>query len=429
MAPCKRQLKATRHLICGSCSNWVDFVKSGCEKSWAEVQADSFSFECRGCTKMKELEVELEELRLLVVAMVGREQGGCASSSGGGTVDDKVGKDTRDARESSPQPGRKLRGGKVTGRRETGRKETGKKGTGGKTTGAKERGVGETGGKEKGMGETGGKEKGVGETGGKEKGVGETGGKTTGVKEREVGETGGKATGVKEREVGETRAKEWEVGETGAKETGGKGSGQNVMEGIERKSYSAAVIKGVRKRARVFVGDSIVRKTDRVLNKGDDVVVCLPGAKIEAITQRVKNIVGSGKGGSVLVHVGTNNVEREGTTAIVRKYRQLVRTLKQTRVEQVILSGILPVMGRRGHKYRNCRGMAINMLVQKLCMEEEVGFVDLWGSFVGRADMYMKDGLHLSGKGAAVFADKLSAAVDSDLGTMTNIFGSKHSLN
>ena len=69
------------------------------------------------------------------------------------------------------------------------------------------------------------------------------------------------------------------------------------------------------------------------------------------------------------------------------------------------------------------------MLVQKLCREEEVGFVNLWGSFVGRADMYMKDGLHLSGKGAAVFADKLSAAVDSDLGTMTNIFGSKHSLN
>ena len=192
MAPCKRQLKATSHLICGSCSNWVDLVKSGCEKSWAEVQAHSFSFECRGCTKMKELEVELEELRLLVVAMVGREQGGCASSSGGGTVDDKVGKDTRDARESSPQPGRKLRGGKVTGRRETGRKETGRKGTGGKTTGAKERGVGETGGKEKGVGETGGKEKGV-------------------------GETGGKTTGVKEREVGETRAKEWEVGETGGK--------------------------------------------------------------------------------------------------------------------------------------------------------------------------------------------------------------------
>ena len=30
------------------------------------------------------------------------------------------------------------------------------------------------------------------------------------------------------------------------------------------------------------------------------------------------------------------------------------------------------------------------MLVEKLCREEEVGFVDLWGSFVGKADMYTK---------------------------------------
>ena len=37
-----------------------------------------------------------------------------------------------------------------------------------------------------------------------------------------------------------------------------KAAGQNVMEGIHRKSYSEAVIEGVRKRARVFVGDSIV---------------------------------------------------------------------------------------------------------------------------------------------------------------------------
>ena len=174
---------------------------------------------------------------------------------------------------------------------------------------------------------------------------------------------------------------------------------------------------------------SIVRKTDRVLNKGDDVVVCLPRAKIKTITERVENIVGSGKGGSVLVHVGTNNIEREGTTAIVRKYRNLVRPLKQTQAEQVILSGILPVIGRRGHRYRNCWGMAINMLVEKLCREEEVSFVDLWGSFFGRADMYMKDGLHLSGKGAAVFVDGLSAAVDSGMGSISNIFGSKHYLN
>ena len=88
----------------------------------------------------------------------------------------------------------------------------------------------------------------------------------------------------------------------------------------------------------MFVGDSIVRKTDRVLNKG--AMVCFPGAKIE----RVEKKLSPGKGGSILVHMGTNNAEREGTTAIVKKYRQLVKTLKQMRVEQIILSGILPVM-------------------------------------------------------------------------------------
>ena len=41
-----------------------------------------------------------------------------------------------------------------------------------------------------------------------------------------------------------------------------KAAGHNLMEGIHRKSYSEAVIEGVRKRARVFVGDSIVRKTE-----------------------------------------------------------------------------------------------------------------------------------------------------------------------
>ena len=32
------------------------------EKSWTDVPADSSSFECRGCAKMKEVEVEMEQL-------------------------------------------------------------------------------------------------------------------------------------------------------------------------------------------------------------------------------------------------------------------------------------------------------------------------------------------------------------------------------
>ena len=35
--------------------------------------------------------------------------------------------------------------------------------------------------------------------------------------------------------------------------------------------------------------------------------------------------------------------------------------------------------------------------------------LDLWGYFVGKEDMFMRDGLHLSGKGAAVFSREPSS--------------------
>ena len=69
-----------------------------------------------------------------------------------------------------------------------------------------------------------------------------------------------------------------------------------------------------------------------------------------------------------------------------------------------MMSRIIPVMGSRGQGYRNCRRMVINTQVQQLSREEEVVFVEL---FFGRAEMFMRDGLHLSGKGAAVFAHEL----------------------
>ena len=63
------------------------------------------------------------------------------------------------------------------------------------------------------------------------------------------------------------------------------------------------------------------------------------------MTERVEKIMGRGKGGTILVHIGTNNADKEGTTAIVDKYRKLLKKTKEARVEQIILSGILPVFG------------------------------------------------------------------------------------
>ena len=98
------------------------------------------------------------------------------------------------------------------------------------------------------------------------------------------------------------------------------------------------------------------------------------------------------------------------------KYRKLLKKTKEARVEQIILSGILPVFGNKIDGYRNSKRMAINVMVKGVCKEEEVGYVDMWDSFVGKEEMYMRDGLHLSGKGAVVFAEGLSGAVASGLG-------------
>ena len=114
------------------------------------------------------------------------------------------------------------------------------------------------------------------------------------------------------------------------------------------------------------VRNSIVRKTDTRLSKGKDVVVCLPGARIEHVTERVEQIMGRGNGGSIVIHIGTNNADKEGTTAIVEKYMSLLKKTKQARVGQIILSEIWPVFGNRIRGYRNSKRMSVNGMVKLL---------------------------------------------------------------
>ena len=68
------------------------------------------------------------------------------------------------------------------------------------------------------------------------------------------------------------------------------------QEGERRKSDSAAVIDGIKRKSRIFVRDSIARKTHSRLSMGEDVVVCLPGARIEHVAERIEQVMGAGKG-------------------------------------------------------------------------------------------------------------------------------------
>ena len=55
------------------------------------------------------------------------------------------------------------------------------------------------------------------------------------------------------------------------------------------------------------MGDSIVRKTDTILSKGKDVVVCLPGARIEHVIERIEEDHGKR---TWRVHTGTHRDEQ-----------------------------------------------------------------------------------------------------------------------
>ena len=107
-----------------------------------------------------------------------------------------------------------------------------------------------------------------------------------------------------------------------------------------------------------------------------------------------------------------------------KEIQRVGRDTEEDEVEQIILSGILPMMRGRGTTFRNCKRMAINGLLEQMCEEEGVGFVDLWGYFVGKEDMFMRDGLHLSGKGAAVFSENLLRSMDN--GTGCNFFNYRY---
>ena len=63
--------------------------------------------------------------------------------------------------------------------------------------------------------------------------------------------------------------------------------------------------------------------------------------------------------------------------------------------------------------YRNGRRMSINSQLDGMCRQEKVGFVDLWATFAGRPDLYMKNRLHMTDRGAEVLGAGLARAMGS----------------
>ena len=67
--PPKKRPPPSRHLVCASCSSWIQFDTSGCTKSWAEMSRGSCAFTCKGCRQAARLVGELRYLRQMMDSM------------------------------------------------------------------------------------------------------------------------------------------------------------------------------------------------------------------------------------------------------------------------------------------------------------------------------------------------------------------------
>ena len=362
MELCKLQVKAKRNLICSSCDSWIDFAKSGCVNSWAEVQADDFHFVCRGYMTVKSLQEQVIKLKHMILMMTGQ---GETEESRSGETEESRGGETEESRGGENEENR---GGENKESSGILREKAGKKKKDGKRKNVQQKEDNRV--SEEGL--SGGRMVEDNKSREKEKTVYQ---KKKDDRRQSMQQKRGKRVNGEGLPGGKT------VKVDDRRERVHTSSVQQEM------SFADVVSQGKARKARVFMGDSIIRKVDKIVNRGDDITVCLPGAKLEDIAEKAGQVMGGGTGGAVLVHVGTNNAEKEGTSA-----RRLIKRLKEARVGQIALSGILPIMGDSSEEYRNCRRMAINTQVQKVCMEEGVGFVDMWLNFVGRDDFFVRVG-------------------------------------
>ena len=64
--PPKKRPPPSRHLVCASCSSWIQFDSSDCTKSWTDISRGACAFTCKGCRQAARLVGELTYLRQIL---------------------------------------------------------------------------------------------------------------------------------------------------------------------------------------------------------------------------------------------------------------------------------------------------------------------------------------------------------------------------
>jgi len=127
----------------------------------------------------------------------------------------------------------------------------------------------------------------------------------------------------------------------------------------------------------VLIGDSMCRGVGSKLSENSQMFSSEShsGARIESITSKLaEKSLGLSENSHAVIMVGTNNLARDGTSVIAKKYRDMLTVLKETRCRKTSVIGIL----RRAKDgcFLNSKRLAVNENLRKMCIECDVEYID-----------------------------------------------------
>jgi len=144
----------------------------------------------------------------------------------------------------------------------------------------------------------------------------------------------------------------------------------------------------------VILGDSMVGVLGTNLQRKFSGMArcCLPGAKIAELKKVVVNTVAEND--KVVVWAGTNDVKTITNAQFKSEIGDLLGEIKKLTGDISMIS-LLPRYGVQEHRFWEWkRVQVLNRLLEKLCGEAGVQFIDLWSPC--RTDWISRDGIHLS---------------------------------
>ena len=96
----------------------------------------------------------------------------------------------------------------------------------------------------------------------------------------------------------------------------------------------------------------------------------------------------------IVIMVGTNNLKSDGTTMIMDKYSELIKTLKSKRFRKI---SFVEILARNDlSNYHNSKRLGMNIQLKELCRRNELEFLEI---DIDRRFMLDSRGLHLNYRG------------------------------